>query len=123
MRSVTGQVVQPAGEGNITLQADQASLVLTCQHTPAIGSNILPPAKTCDTLDYDLYELTCNRWTASCQVSFCQGQLPGYYRHRHILVTHALHQTGLHISHSHVSITHDLQFPIRPGRTSLYEQR
>jgi hypothetical protein len=30
MRSATGQVVQPAGEGNINLQADKASLVLTC---------------------------------------------------------------------------------------------
>jgi hypothetical protein len=37
MRSATGQVVQPACEGNITLQAYKAPLVLTCQYTPAIG--------------------------------------------------------------------------------------
>jgi hypothetical protein len=45
MRSATGHVVLPAGEGDITLQAEQASLVLKCQHTPAIGSNILPRQK------------------------------------------------------------------------------
>jgi hypothetical protein len=73
MRSATGQVVQPAVEGNIILQANQASLTLTCQHTPAIGSNILSPVKTCDTLDYDLYELTCNRRTGSCQVRFAKS--------------------------------------------------
>jgi hypothetical protein len=46
MRSATGKMVQPAGKGNITLQADKASLVLTCQHTPTIGSSILSPAET-----------------------------------------------------------------------------
>jgi hypothetical protein len=40
------KVIHPAGEGNIIVQADKASLVLACQHTPAIGSNILSPAKT-----------------------------------------------------------------------------
>jgi hypothetical protein len=70
MRSATGQVVLPAGEGDITLQKKQALLVLKCQHTPAIGSNILSTAETCDTLDYDLYSLTCNRRTAMCQVQF-----------------------------------------------------
>jgi hypothetical protein len=70
MRSATGQVVLPEGEGDITLHAEQASLVLKCKHTPDIGSNILSPAETCDTLDYELYSLTCNRRTASCQVLF-----------------------------------------------------
>jgi hypothetical protein len=70
MRSATGQVVLPAGEVDITLHAEQASLVLKFQHTPAIGSNILSPAETCDTLDYDFYSLTCNRRTAMCQVLF-----------------------------------------------------
>lgn len=45
-------------------------MVLTCQHTPTIDYNILSPAKTCDTLYYELYELTCNRRTDSCQVRF-----------------------------------------------------
>jgi hypothetical protein len=87
MRSATGQVVLPAGEGDITLQAEQASLVLKCQHTPSIGSNILSPAETCDTLDYDLYSLTCNRRTATCQVLFAKKgsldiTLQGTYSHR-----------------------------------------
>jgi hypothetical protein len=37
MRSATGQIVLPAGEGDITLQAEQASFVLKCQLTPALG--------------------------------------------------------------------------------------
>jgi hypothetical protein len=87
MRSATGQVVLPAGEGDITLQAEQASLVLKWQHTPAIGSNILSPAETCDTFDYDLYSLTCNRRTATCQVLFAKKGSPditlqGTYPHR-----------------------------------------
>jgi hypothetical protein len=69
-------VIQPAGEGNINLQADQASLVLTCQHTPSIGSNILSPAETCNTLEYDLYELTCNHRTVTCQIRFAKVRSP-----------------------------------------------
>jgi hypothetical protein len=76
MRSATRQVVQPEGKGNITLQADKASLVMKCQHIPAIGSNILSPAETCDTLDYDLYELTCNQCNESCQVCFVNTGSP-----------------------------------------------
>jgi hypothetical protein len=60
--AVTGQVVHLACEGNITHQVDQASLVIKCQH-PTIGSEILSPAETCDTLGYDSYEVTCNRCT------------------------------------------------------------
>jgi hypothetical protein len=87
MRSATGELVLPAGEGDVTLQAEQASLVIKFQHTPAIGSNILSPAETCDTLDYDLYSLTCNRHTSPCQVLFAKRGSPditlqGTYSHR-----------------------------------------
>jgi hypothetical protein len=76
MCSSTWQVVHPECEGNITLQADKASLLLTCQHTPVITFNILSPAETCDTLEYDLYEFTCNWRTKSCQVRFANTVSP-----------------------------------------------
>jgi hypothetical protein len=57
MRSATGQVVSPAGEGALpfTIDDGQASLSVLCQHTPYISSNIFSPAETCDTLDCDTY--------------------------------------------------------------------
>jgi hypothetical protein len=54
MRSATGQVAKPDGEGRLPfkINSGQVSLSVICQHTPAITSSISPPT-TCDSLDYD----------------------------------------------------------------------
>jgi hypothetical protein len=72
MRSATGQIVRPTGEGalSFSINDDKASLAVVCQHTPAITSSIFSPAETCDTLDYDTYVLTCNRCDSTSTVLF-----------------------------------------------------
>jgi hypothetical protein len=62
MRSATGQIVKPKGEGLIILavNAGTGTLSATCLHTPDIKSSIFSPAATCDSLNYDQYQLTCN---------------------------------------------------------------
>jgi hypothetical protein len=50
MRSATGQIVRPEGEGRIPfdINTGTGSLSVVCQHTPTIKSNIFSPAATCD---------------------------------------------------------------------------
>jgi hypothetical protein len=78
MRSATGQVVRPAGEGALPFPINdgKVSLSVLCQHTPAIQSSIFSPAETCDSLDYDSYALTCNRRDSMSTVLFSKRGSP-----------------------------------------------
>jgi hypothetical protein len=78
MRSATGQVVSPEGEGALPFPINdgQASLSVLCQHTPAVLSSIFSPAETCNTLDYDSYALTCNRRDSTSVVRFTKSGSP-----------------------------------------------
>jgi hypothetical protein len=89
MQSATGQMVRPKGEGRIPfdINTDTGSLSVVCQHTPAIKSNFFLPATTCNSLDYDVYQLTCDRRAHTSQVSFRKSGAPaitihGTYVHR-----------------------------------------
>jgi hypothetical protein len=75
LRSATGQVVKPIDEGRLpfTINSGQGSLSILCQHTPAITSSIVSPAATCDSLDYDCYQLTCNRRMSTSAVFFSKS--------------------------------------------------
>jgi hypothetical protein len=89
IRSATGQIVRPEGEGRIPfdINTGTGSLSVVCQHTPAIQSSIFSPAATCDSLDYDVYQLICDRRAHTSQVSFCKSgahdiTIHGTYVHR-----------------------------------------
>jgi hypothetical protein len=83
MRSATGQIVRPEGEGRIPfdINTGTGSLSVVCQHTPAIKSNIFSPAATCDSLDYDAYQLTCDLRYHTSQVSFRKSGAPAITIH------------------------------------------
>jgi hypothetical protein len=78
MRSATGQIFKPKGEGRITLavNADTGTLSATCFHTPNIKSSIFSPAATCDSLNYDQYQLTCHQCTQISTVRFTKDGAP-----------------------------------------------
>jgi hypothetical protein len=83
MRSATGQIVRPEGEGRITfdINTGTGSLSVVCQHTPAIKSNIFSPAATYISLDYDVYQLTCDRRAHTSQISFRKSGTPAITIH------------------------------------------
>jgi hypothetical protein len=78
MRSATGQIVRPEGEGRIPfdINTGTGSLSVVCQHTPEITSNIFSPAATCDSLDYNVYQLTCDCRAHTSHVSFRKSGAP-----------------------------------------------
>jgi hypothetical protein len=93
--------VQPEGKGRIPfyINTGTGSLSAVCQHTPAIKSSIFSPADTCDSLHYDVYQLTCDRRAHTSQVSFRKSGAPaitihGTYVHRMPFVS--LPAAGIH---------------------------
>jgi hypothetical protein len=62
MRSATGQVVCPKGEGQLPFDINdgEGSVSILRQHTTSIKSSIFSPAETCNTLNYDSYRLMCD---------------------------------------------------------------
>jgi hypothetical protein len=78
MRSATGQIVRPVGQGNLRFSFNDGNntLVVPCQHIPAIATSIMSPAETCETLGYGIYTLTCNRHTSMSLVRFTKTGAP-----------------------------------------------
>jgi hypothetical protein len=72
MRSATGHIVRPAGEGRIpfAINTGTGTLSVLCQHTPAIKSSIFLPAVTSNSLNYDSYTLSCDRRRSVSLVCF-----------------------------------------------------
>jgi hypothetical protein len=62
MRSATGHIVRPRGQGVLPFQFNDGtgSLTIQCQHTPDIASSIFSLAETCERRDYDTYTLSCD---------------------------------------------------------------
>jgi hypothetical protein len=79
MRSATNQIVKPEGEGctPFDINTSTGSLSVICQHTPVIKSSIFSPAATCDSIDYNVYQLTCDRRSHTPHVSFHKSGAPG----------------------------------------------
>jgi hypothetical protein len=78
MRSATGQIVKPKGEGRLTfaVSAGTGTISAACLHTPDIQSSIFSQAATCDSLKYDQYQLTCNRDHQTSTVRFTKDGAP-----------------------------------------------
>jgi hypothetical protein len=78
MRSATGQIVKPQGEGRLTFEvnAGTGTLSAACLHTLDIQYSIFSPAATCDSLNYDQYQLTCNRTQKTSTVRFTKDGTP-----------------------------------------------
>jgi hypothetical protein len=87
MRSVTGQMVCPAGEGRLqfTTNDGHGSLSVLCHHTTVIKSSTFSPAETCDQLNYNAYHLTCDRRRSTSLVQFTKEATPGITIHGHYL--------------------------------------
>jgi hypothetical protein len=75
MRSATGQIVRPVGQGKLTFSfnAGEGTLAVQFQHTPAIATIILSPEEDCERLDYDVYTLSCNRKTSVSSLRFSKA--------------------------------------------------
>jgi hypothetical protein len=77
-RSVTGQILGPEGAGRLSFEINtgKGSLSVICQHTPVIKSSIFSPSATCDSLGYEIYQLTCDSRTHTSTVYFCKSGAP-----------------------------------------------
>jgi hypothetical protein len=60
MRSVTGYIINPVGQGKLpfSLINGKGTLDVPLQHTTAIATSIVSPAEMCERLGYDVYTLT-----------------------------------------------------------------
>jgi hypothetical protein len=78
MRSATGQIVRPAGQGNLPFyfNSGHGSLAVPCHHTPDIATIIMSPSETCERVGYDVYTLTCNRKTCVSSLLFTKAGAP-----------------------------------------------
>jgi hypothetical protein len=78
MRSATGHIVRPSGQGTLPFKFNDGtgSLDVQCQHTLDIASSIFSPAETCERLDYDSYTLSCDRTSLKSSVTFAKPGKP-----------------------------------------------
>jgi hypothetical protein len=78
MRSATGQIVRPVGQGNLpfSFNTGKFTLAVPCQHTPAIATSIMYPVETCERLGCDIYTLTCDRQTSTSSLRFTKTGAP-----------------------------------------------
>jgi hypothetical protein len=78
MRSATGQIVRPVGQGNLpfSFNSDKGTLAVPCHHTPDIVTSIMSPAETYERVGYNVYTLTCNRKTCVLSLRFTKAGAP-----------------------------------------------